>query len=73
VGVRAILVTRCGDSCINKPKINFSAVFTGQIAGIREVADQIWLASFMDLDPELFDKKRAGLNRPLILSLRRKC
>jgi hypothetical protein len=64
VGVHAILVTQCGDSCINKPKINFGAVFTGQIVGIREVADRIWLPSFLDRDPRFFNKKRAGLSRP---------
>ena len=45
---RTIQVTRCGRICIGKRKINFSTVFAGQVIGIREVEDQIWLVSFMD-------------------------
>jgi hypothetical protein len=29
--------------------INFSTVFAGQAAGIKEVHDDIWLVSFMKL------------------------
>lgn len=37
-----------GRICIGKRKINFSTVFAGQMAGIREVEDHIWLVTFMD-------------------------
>ena len=47
---RTVRVTRCGRICIGKRKINLSTVFAGQMVGIREVADEIWLVSFMDYD-----------------------
>ena len=55
---RTIRVTRCGRICIGKRKINFSTVFAGQLVGIREVEDQIWLVSFMDYDLGFFDNER---------------
>ena len=36
-------------------KISLSAVFAGQLVGIREVSDQIWLVSFMDYELGYFD------------------
>jgi len=44
---RTIRVTQCGSICIGHRKINLSTVFAGQYVGIREVADQVWLVSFM--------------------------
>ncbi len=55
---RTIRVTRCGRICIGKRKINFSTVFAGQVVGIREVANDIWLVSFMDYDLGFFDNER---------------
>jgi len=55
---RTIRVTRCGRLCIGKRKINLSTVFAGQIVGIREVADEIWLVSFMQYDLGFFDKEK---------------
>ena len=55
---RTIRVTRCGRICVGKRKINFSTVFAGQLVGIREVEDQIWLVSFMDYDLGYFDNER---------------
>jgi putative transposase len=49
------VVTRCGRICLGKKKINFSTVFAGQAAGIKEVHDDIWLVSFMDYDLGYFD------------------
>ena len=49
-------VTKCGRICMGQRKINLSTVFSGQFVGIREVADKIWLASFMDYDPGFFDE-----------------
>jgi len=37
-------------------KINLSIVFGGQVVGVREVADKIWLVSFMDFDLGFFDE-----------------
>lgn len=54
---RSIQVTQCGRICINRRKINFSIVFAGQYVGIREVADKVWLVSFMDYDLGFFDEE----------------
>ena len=53
---RTILVTQCGRICIGRRKINLSQVFGGQHVGIREVADRIWLVSFMEYDLGFFDE-----------------
>ncbi len=37
-------------------KIHLSTVFAGQYVGIREIADEVWLVSFMDYDLGFFDK-----------------
>lgn len=49
-------VTRCGRICIGKRKINLSQVFSGQLVGIREVDEKIWLVSFLDFDLGYFDE-----------------
>lgn len=54
---RTVRVTRCGRICIGKRKINLSQVFAGQILGLKEVDDQIWLVSFLNYDLGFFDKK----------------
>ena len=53
---RAVRVTRCGRICIGRRKIHLSTVFAGQIVGVREVSDQIWLVSFMQFDLGFFDQ-----------------
>lgn len=53
---RSVRVTRCGRICIGKRKINLSQVFAGQILGLREVEDGIWLVSFLDYDLGFFDQ-----------------
>lgn len=40
-----IVVTRCGRICLGRKKINFITVFAGQAVGIKQVHDDIWLAS----------------------------
>jgi putative transposase len=52
---RTITVTQCGRICIGRRKINLSQVFAGQNVGIKEVAEKIWLVSFMDYDLGFFD------------------
>ena len=53
---RTIQVTQCGRICIGSRKVNFSTVFAGQYVGIREIADEIWLVSFMYYDLGFFDQ-----------------
>lgn len=53
---RTARVTRCGRICIGKRKINLSTAFAGQILGLREVEDQVWLVSFMEYDLGFFDQ-----------------
>lgn len=52
---RTVTVTNCGRICLGKRKINLSRPFAGQNVGIRQVADQIWLVSFMQYDLGYFD------------------
>ena len=52
---RTVTVTQCGRLCFGKRKINLSTVFAGQDVGVREVADHIWLISFMHYDLGFFD------------------
>ena len=52
---RTVTVTQCGRLCFGTRKINLSAVFAGQNVGVREVADHIWLISFMHYDLGFFD------------------
>ena len=59
---RTIRVTRRGRICYKRRKINLSTVFAGQTVGIREVADQIWLVSFMHYDLGFFDKDEGWID-----------
>ena len=52
---RTVTVTHCGRICIGRRKINLSHVFAGQQVGIREIAEKVWLVSFMHYDPGFFD------------------
>ncbi len=54
---RTIKITKCGRICIGRRKINLSVVFAGQYVGVREVADEVWLVSFMDYDLGFFDSE----------------
>lgn len=54
---RTVLVTHCGRICIGKRKISLSRVFAGQLVGVTEIADDIWLVSFMDYDLGFFDNE----------------
>jgi transposase InsO family protein len=53
---KSVRVTHCGRICFGRRKINLSKVFAGQIVGIREIDDQIWLVSFLDYDLGFFDR-----------------
>ena len=48
---------RCGRICIGKRKINLSQVFAGQVLGLREVDDQVWIVSFLNYDLGFFDNQ----------------
>lgn len=52
---KAVTVTTCGRICLNRKKINLSQVFAGQMVGIKQVDDRLWLASFMHYDLGYFD------------------
>ena len=54
---RTVRITHCGRICIGKRKISLSRAFAGQLVGIREVEDQIWLVTFMEYDLGFFDEK----------------
>lgn len=58
---RSVTVTKCGRICMGHRKINFSVVFAGQTVGVKEVADNIWLVSFMDYDLGFFDEEEGRL------------
>lgn len=58
---RSIMVTNCGRICLRGKKINLSYVFAGQTVGIKEVADGIWLVSFMKYDLGYFDEESSKL------------
>jgi putative transposase len=58
---RTITVTQCGRACFGRQKINLSTVFAGQNVGIKQVADQVWLVSFMDYDLGFFDHETCRL------------
>ena len=52
---RTITVTRCGRICLGAQKINLSQAFAGQKVGVKQVADRVWLVSFMQYDLGFFD------------------
>ena len=52
-------MTRCGRICFGGRKINLSHAFAGQNVGIKEVAEKIWLVSFMHYDLGFFDHETA--------------
>jgi hypothetical protein len=45
-----IHVTCCGHIRLHRKKINLSTVFAGQAVGLKEIAEGIWLVSFMNYD-----------------------
>jgi transposase InsO family protein len=47
---KTALVTSCGRICMHNKKVNLSQVFAGQMLGLKEVEDNVWLVSFMKYD-----------------------
>jgi len=58
---RAALVTNCGRICFKRRKINVSTVFAGQLLGIKQVTNSVWLVSFMHYDLGFFDAETVRL------------
>ena len=54
-------VTHCGRICLHHRKINLSQVFAGQLVGVRQETDRIWLVSFMHYDLGYFDDETCRL------------
>ena len=54
---KTVQVTHCGRICIHNRKINLSSVLAGQKVGIEEVANDVWMVSFMNYDLGFFDKE----------------
>jgi len=54
-------VTHCGRICRHNRKINLSQVFAGQLVGVRQETDRIWLVSFMHYDLGYFDDEMCRL------------
>ena len=50
-------IRQSGKIYIHHKTISFSKVLAGQLVGIREVEDQIWLVSFLDFDLGYFDEE----------------
>ena len=57
----AALVTNCGRICFKRRKINVSTVFAGQLLGIKQVTNSVWLVSFMHYDLGYFDAETVRL------------
>ena len=55
------VITHCGRICFQRRKINVSQVFGGQKVGVKQVADHIWLVTFMDYDLGYFDDETCRL------------
>jgi len=46
------IVTACGRVCMHRKKINISSALAGQLVGLKQVGDCIWLVRFMHYDLE---------------------
>ncbi len=58
---REYTVTACGRICMYRKKINISTVLAGQKLGLKEVAEGIWLISFMHYDLGYIDLEQKTL------------
>jgi len=47
---RQHMVAARGRICVHRKKINLSTVLAGQLVGLKEVNDGVWLVSFMHYD-----------------------
>jgi putative transposase len=58
---QTIAVTRCGRICFLGRKVNLSHVFAGQLVGVTQVGEHIWLVTFMHYDLGYFDDETCRL------------
>ncbi len=58
---QTVTVTECGRVCFKGRKINLSRSFAGQNVGVKQVAERIWLVSFMEYDLGYFDHEACRL------------
>jgi hypothetical protein len=58
---RHSMVTACGRVRMHRKKINISPVLAGQLLGLKEVEDGIWLVSFMHYDLGYIDLEQKTL------------
>jgi putative transposase len=57
----AATVTTCGRICFKNRKINLSQVLAGQLVGVRQVSERVWLVTFMHYDLGYFDDETCRL------------
>jgi putative transposase len=57
----AATVTNCGRICFKNRKVNVSQALAGQLVGVRQVNERIWLVSFMHYDLGYFDDETCRL------------
>jgi putative transposase len=55
------IVTHCGRVCYRGQKVNVSQALAGQLVGVRQVAERIWLVTFMHYDLGYFDDETCRL------------
>jgi hypothetical protein len=58
---RQYMVTACGRVCMHRKKINLSTVRAGQLDGLKEVEDSIWLVGFVHDDLGYIDLEQKTL------------
>ena len=58
---RTVTLTHCGRICMGRRKINLSLALADQNVGVKQVADRIWLVSFMQYDLGFFDDETCRL------------
>ena len=51
-------ISRCGQICIGRRKIDLSVIFAGQIAGTRNFEEQLWRVGFLNYDLGYFDNEK---------------
>jgi putative transposase len=54
-------VTHCGRVCYRGQKVNISQALAGQLVGVRQVSERIWLVTFMHYDLGYFDDETCRL------------
>jgi len=58
---RQHMITACGRICMHRKKINLSTVLAGQLVGLNEVDDGVWLVTFMHYDLGYIDLEQKTL------------